>query len=145
MPLHVDIVTIERRVFKGEVDIVIAPGIEGKLGILPSHAPLISLLHEGELRVKQGEEEHSFAIGGGYLEVSNDQVTVLADTAERADEIDTARAAAARERAERLLKQEATDWIDRRMIEGALRRSKVRLQVARKRRRTRPPGPSIDI
>ncbi len=139
MPLQIDIVTIERRVFKGEVDMVVAPGTVGKLGILPTHAPLISLLSEGELRVKQGDEEQSFAIGGGYIEVLNDEVTVLADTAERADEIDIARAAAARERAERLLKEEVTDWIDRRMIEGALRRSKVRLKVARKRRRTRPP------
>ena len=145
MSLQVDIVTIERRVFQGEVDMVIAPGIKDKLGILPSHAPLISLLNEGELRVKQGEKEHSFAIGGGYLEVLNDEVTVLADTAERADEIDISRAAAARERAERLLKEEATDWIDRRMIEGALRRSKVRLQVARKRRRSRSRGPSMEL
>jgi F-type H+-transporting ATPase subunit epsilon len=95
------------------------------------------------LRFQQGEEEHIFAIGGGYLEVLNDQVTVLADSAEHAAEIDVARAEAARERAERLLKEDPSDPVDRQVIEGALRRSRVRLKVARKRRRYRPmSGPA---
>jgi F-type H+-transporting ATPase subunit epsilon len=137
MPLQLDIVTIERQVFSDQVDMVIAPGVEGELGILPQHASLITALSEGELRVKQGPEEQIFAIGGGYLEVLKDQVTVLADTAEQAEEIDVARAQEARERAERLLEQGPTDPIDRSAIEGALRRSRVRLKVAR--RRQRPP------
>jgi F-type H+-transporting ATPase subunit epsilon len=140
MPLRLDIVTIERLAFSGEVDMVIAPGTQGELGILPRHAPLITALDEGELRFKQGDEEQTFAIGGGYLEVLNNQVTVLADSAEQAAEIDIARAEAARERAERLLKEGPTDPIDRAMMEGALRRSKVRLKVARKRRRYTPTG-----
>jgi len=140
MPLKLDIVTIERLAFSGDVDIVIAPGIQGELGILPRHAPLITALREGELRFRQGAEEHSFAIGGGYLEVLDNQVTVLADSAEQAAEIDLGRAEAARARAERLLQEGPTDPVDRSMIEGALRRSKVRLKVARKRRRF-PPSP----
>lgn len=138
MPLHLDIVTIERLAFSGDVDIVIAPGVQGEMGILPRHAPLITALNEGELRFTQGGEEQIFAIGGGYLEVLNDQVTVLADSAEKATEIDIARAEAARARAEQLLKEGPTDPVDYQVIEGALRRSRVRLKVARKRRRYRP-------
>ena len=140
MPLKLDIVTIERLAFSGEVDIVVAPGVEGELGILPRHAPLITALSEGELRFRQGAEEQSFAIGGGYLEVLNNEVTVLADSAEYAAEIDVARAEEARARAERLLREGPSDPVDRSMIEGALRRSKVRLKVARRRRRF-PPAP----
>jgi len=139
MPLRLDIVTIEKLAFSGDVDMVIAPGVQGELGILPRHAPLITALNAGELRIKQGEEEQSFAIGGGYLEILGNQVTVLADSAEQAAEIDLARAEAARARAERLLKEGPSDPVDRSMIEGALRRSKVRVKVARKRREF--PGP----
>ncbi len=139
MPLRLDIVTIERLAFSGDVDLVIAPGVQGEMGILPRHAPLITALNAGELRFKQGGEEQVFAIGGGYLEVLDDRVTVLADSAEYAAEIDVARAEAARERAERLLKEGPADPVNRQMIEGALRRSRVRLKVARKRRRYPPP------
>jgi F-type H+-transporting ATPase subunit epsilon len=138
MPLRLDIVTIEREVFSGDVDIVVAPGANGELGILPGHAPLITSLVPGELRAVLGEDQQIFAIGGGYLEVLQNRVTVLADTAEYAAEIDVARAEEARERAERLLEEGPTDTVDRRMIEGALRRSKVRLKVARRRRRYQP-------
>ncbi len=140
MPLKLDVVTIERVVFSGDADMVIAPGVEGELGILPQHAPLITALHPGELRIKHGPDEQLLAIGGGYMEVLGDRVTVLADSAEKADEIDVARAEAARERAEHLLKEAPTDLVDRSMIEGALRRSTVRLKVARKRRRFPPQG-----
>ncbi len=139
MPLVLDIVTVERQVLSEDVDMVIAPGVEGELGILPRHAPLITALAEGELRIKQGDDERTFAIGGGYLEVLDDQITVLADSAEYAEEIDIARAEEARERAERLLAEGPTDPVDRQVIEGALRRSKVRLKVARRRRRPTLP------
>ncbi|MGD9101003.1 MAG: F0F1 ATP synthase subunit epsilon [Anaerolineae bacterium] len=142
MPLVLDIVTVERQVLSEEVDMVIAPGIEGELGILPLHAPLITALGEGELRIKRGAEEQIFAIGGGYLEVLDNHVTVLADSAEHAEEIDIARAEAARARAERLLVEGPADPADRQVIEGALRRSRVRLKVARKRRR-RPTLPNL--
>jgi len=131
-----DIVTVERLVYSDEVDMVVAPGTMGTLGILPKHAPLITALEAGELRLKKGEEEERFAVGGGYMEVRPDRVIVMADTAERAEEIDEARAEAARQRAEQLLKERPPD-MDRAAIEGALRRSRVRLRVARKRRRRR--------
>jgi len=140
MPLKLDVVTIERIVFSGDVDMVIAPGVEGVLGILPQHAPLITALSEGELRFKQGAQVQNLAIAGGYLEILNDRVTVLADSAEHAHEIDVARAEAARARAEQLLREGPTDPVDRSMIEGALRRSQVRLKVARKRQRFPPQG-----
>lgn len=139
MPLVLDIVTVERQVLSAEVDMVTAPGVEGELGILPRHAPLITALAEGELRIKQGADERIFAIGGGYLEVLDDRITVLADSAEYAEEIDIARAEEARERAARLLAVGPTDPVSRQVIEGALRRSAVRLKVARKRRRSTLP------
>ncbi len=139
MPLKLDVVTVEKEILSDEVDMVTAPGVEGELGILPRHAPLITALSEGELRIKRGEEEQIFAIGGGYLEVVDNQVTVLADSAERADGIDIARAEDARARAERLLAEGPSDPVDRQVIEGALRRSRVRLKVARKRRRPSLP------
>jgi F-type H+-transporting ATPase subunit epsilon len=98
-----DIVTVERLVYSDEVDMVVAPGVLGTLGILPHHAPLITALEEGELRLKKGGEEERFAVSGGYMEVRPDRVIVMANTAERADEIDEARAEAARQRAELLL------------------------------------------
>ncbi len=139
MPLKLDIVTVEQEVLSDEVDMVTAPGVQGELGILPRHAPLITALSEGELRIKRGEQEQIFAIGGGYLEVLDNQVTVLADSAERADEIDVSRAEDARVRAERLLAEGPADPVNRQVIEGALRRSRVRLKVARKRRRPSLP------
>jgi F-type H+-transporting ATPase subunit epsilon len=137
--LRLDIVTIERAVTSDEVDMVIVPGVMGTLGILPHHAPLVTALEAGELRVKKGEEEERFAISGGFVEVLPDRVIVLADTAEQADEIDIARAEAARERAERLLK-EGPPPEELARIEGALRRSRVRLHVARRRRTRGPEG-----
>jgi F-type H+-transporting ATPase subunit epsilon len=140
--IQCDIVTVERLVHSDEVDMVIAPGIMGTLGILPKHAPLITALQEGELRLKKGEAEEHFAVSGGYMEVRPDRVIIMADTAERADEIDEARAASARQRAEQLLKEKPPD-MDRAAIEGALRRSRVRLKVARKRRRRTLPQERI--
>ena len=90
--LHLEIVTQERRLFSEDVDMVVAPGSEGELGILPHHAPLLTTLKEGELRVKKGGNEEYFTIGGGFMEVQPDHVIVLADVAEQANEIDIARA-----------------------------------------------------
>lgn len=136
--LKVDIITQERVVFSGEADMVVAPGVLGTLGILPHHAPLLTALEAGELRIKRDGGEILVAVSGGFMEVRSDKVIVLADTAERAEEIDVARAEAARERAERLLK-ERPEGIDSARMEGALRRSRVRLKVARRRQRRRPP------
>jgi len=113
---------------------VIAPGADGELGILPNHAPLLTALGIGELRIRKGEEEESFAVGGGFLEVLANRVIVMADVAELAEEIDVARAEAARERAERRVR-EAPEGVDIARLRAALRRSSVRLKVARRRRR----------
>jgi len=127
------IVTPERELFTGEVDSVLAPGMDGEMGILPRHAPLIAALKEGVLIARQGEEEMVFAVHGGYMQVLPDRVIVLADVAERAEEIDIERAEAARRRAEELLKKEPPPEMRAEAI-AALRRSLVRLRVARRRR-----------
>ncbi|HOG45415.1 MAG TPA: F0F1 ATP synthase subunit epsilon [Anaerolineae bacterium] len=130
--IRVEIVTMERQVYAGDADIVLAPGLVGQLGILPKHAPLITRLGCGELVVRKGGDEEAFAIGGGFMEVLPDRVVVLADSAEGAAEIDVQRAEAARQRAAQL-KRQRLDRTDLVQVEAALRRSLARLQVARRR------------
>lgn len=139
--LHLEIVTIERKVYDDQVNMVIAPGGEGVLGILPRHTPLLTALTYGELQIKkEGQEDQFFAIGGGFMEVQPDHIVVLADVAERAEEIDVERAEAARHRAEEFLSR-AKEEEDFARAESALRRSIIRLKVAERRRRRRPqPG-----
>jgi len=133
--LQFELVSPERIVYSDDgVEMVIAPGADGELGILPNHAPLLTALGIGELRIRKGEEEESFAVGGGFLEVLANRVIVMADVAELAEEIDVARAEAARERAERRCR-EAPEGLDMARCQAALRRSSVRLKVARRRRR----------
>jgi F-type H+-transporting ATPase subunit epsilon len=136
MPIRAEIVSQDRPVFSGDVDILVAPGVDGEMGILPHHSPLLTTLKAGVLRVRrQGHEEEVFAISGGVMEVRPDIVTVLADAAERADEIDIARAEEARQRAEETLRQGLPHNSEAYLAaEAALRRSGLRLQVARKRR-----------
>ncbi len=136
--IRLDIVTAERVVYSEEVDIVVAPGVEGQLGILPHHAPLMTTLQEGELQVRKGGEEFFLAISGGFLEVRPDRIIVLADAAERVEEIDIARAEEAKLRAEEQLGQ-LDITADAARAEAALRRSLMRLKVVG-RRRKRPPG-----
>ena len=134
MPLTLEVITGERLLMRREdVDEVIAPGSLGELGILPHHAPLITALQPGELRVKSGGNEDDFFVSGGFLEVHSDQVTVLADAAERDSDIDLERAEAARQRARERLDQ-ATD-ADRARAQAALSRSLARLKVIERRRR----------
>lgn len=135
-----DIVTAERAVYSGDVDMVIAPGIEGQLGILPHHAPLMTTLQAGELRVKKGGEEVSLAISGGFLEVRPDRVVILADAAERAEEIDVARAEAAKRRAQERLAEKLAPGVNEARAEAALHRSLARLKVASSVRRRRKSG-----
>jgi len=137
---RLDIVTAERVVFSEDVDAVIAPGIEGQLGILPHHAPLMTTLMPGELLVRKGGEEFSLAITGGFVEVRPDRIIVLADAAERVEEIDVARAEEAKRRAEARLKAPAPA-VDLLRAEAALRRSLARLNVVARRRRRRPTAP----
>lgn len=127
--IKLDIVTAERIVYSEEVDEVIAPGVEGQLGILPHHAPLMTILQSGELVVKRGYDEDIMAIAGGFLEVRPDRVIILADSAERAEEIDAERAEAARKRAEQRIAERAPD-LDTARVEASLRRAVARLAVA---------------
>ncbi len=135
--LKLDIVTAERVVYSEDVDAVIAPGVEGQLGILPHHAPLMTTLQAGELLVRRGGEEDTLAISGGFLEVRPDRVIVLADTAERAEEIDMERAEAAKQRAEQRLVDKAAPGLDDTRAEVALQRAMARLTVAEKLKRRR--------
>jgi F-type H+-transporting ATPase subunit epsilon len=130
--IKLDIVTAERVVYSGDVDEVIAPGIEGQLGILPHHAPLMTMLQAGELVARKGGQDEILAISGGFLEVRPDRVIVLADAAERAEEIDMARAEAARKRAEDRLQDRKAIGLDQATAEAALRRAIARLSVAEK-------------
>jgi F-type H+-transporting ATPase subunit epsilon len=141
--MHVEVVTAERELYSGEADVVIAPGSEGELGILPRHAALLTTLKVGELLIRLGGAEEPLFVSGGFLEVSNNSVTVLAETAERAEEIDQARAEAARRRAQEHLEQARSD-VERAELVGALERAVARLRVAevarrRSGRRIQPP------
>ena len=138
--IRLDIVTAERAVYSEDVDMVIAPGVEGQLGILPHHTPLMTTLQPGELRVRKGREEVSLAISGGFLEVRPDRVLVLADTAERAEEIDIARAEEAKRRAQERLAERQVPEVDSARAEAALRRSLARLRVAETVKRRRKSG-----
>ena len=136
--IKLEVVSAERIVYAEDVDAVIAPGVEGQLGILPHHAPLMTILQSGELVVRKGNEEDSLAISGGFLEVRPDRVIVLADSAERAEEIDEARAEAARQRAEGRLKEAGVaPGLDTARCEASLRRAMARLSVAEKIKRRR--------
>ena len=103
MTIHLEIVTPERLAYEDDVDMVLVPGADGELGILPRHTPLVSLLGVGELRIRKGGEEESFAIAGGFLQVRPDKVVVMAETADMASEIDLEKAQEARREAERAL------------------------------------------
>jgi len=122
-------------VFEGDADIVILPGVNGDMGILPSHSPLLSTLRYGILKVRLGDQEEIFTVAGGIVEVQPQLVTVLADVAENVKEIDTARAEAARQRAEEMLKEGPPPDSDTYLkMEAALRRSNLRLEAARRYR-----------
>jgi F-type H+-transporting ATPase subunit epsilon len=141
MPLHLEIVTAERMVYTDEVDMVIAPAWDGEVGILPHHAPLLTALQVGELRVKKGGTEQSLVIAGGFLEVSNGRVTILADAAEHAEEIDLARAEEARKRAADSLANRTNIESDL-ASQAAMRRATIRLRVASRHRRGGINAPS---
>jgi F-type H+-transporting ATPase subunit epsilon len=133
MPMQLQIITAEREVFSGDVDALVAPGVAGQLGILPSHAPLMTVLQPGELMVRADGEESYLALGGGYMEVLGNRVTILADAAEDVDEIDEARAQQAVERARQRIANRDTDVELERAV-ASLRRAQVRVTVAQRRR-----------
>lgn len=143
--LHVKIVTAQQTIFDGEAETVLAPGSEGQLGILPRHAPLLTTLAVGELRIREHGAEEAIFVGGGFLEVNNDMVTVLADDAERASDIDEQRAEAGRRRAQELLERHDLGADAAAAAAAELERAVGRLRVAELhrqrggRRRELPP------
>ncbi len=139
MTIRLEIVTAERQVYSEDVDIVIAPGIDGELGILPRHAPLLTVLKPGELRVRKDGEESSIAVSGGFLEVLGNKVTILADTAEHAEEIDLERAEEALRLAQERIEASPADMDLERAV-ASVRRSQARVKVARRGRRPRDGG-----
>ncbi len=134
---RLEIVTAERMIFSDDVGAVIAWGAEGQLGILPHHAPLMTMLQPGDLMIRKDKEEEYLAISGGFLEVRPDKVIILADACERIDEIDIARAEEAKKRAQETMKA-APLGVDAAAAEAALRRSIARLKVAERKRRQPP-------
>ena len=136
--LHVEMVTAEGRVLSEEADFVLAPGLAGELGVLPRHIPLMTPLKPGEVMVRNdGREEYLF-VSGGFLEVLPDRVVILADAAERAEDIDEARAQEARRRAQQILEERPAEP-DAAEAAAALERAIFRLKVAELRKRRRPP------
>lgn len=145
MPIRCEIVSQDRLVYEGDADIVMVPGALGEMGILPGHAPLLSSLEMGVIRVKTEDKEEVFTVTGGFIEVQPDIVTVMADAAENVEDIDVTRAEKAMERASKLLDEfSATDPENYIRIQSALRRSSLRLKSAQQYRkrgqRSRPPG-----
>lgn len=138
--VRLEIMTAERLVYSEDVDVVVAPGSEGELGILPHHAPLLTILQPGELMVRKDGEESYIATTGGFLEVMANRVVVLADAVERAEEIDEERALEAMRRAQERIATHGSD-LDLQRALASLRRAQARLKVVRRRRRRREAGP----
>ncbi|MHB0967374.1 MAG: ATP synthase F1 subunit epsilon [Chloroflexi bacterium] len=140
MPIHCEIVSQDRIVFQGDVDIVVVPGVEGVMGILPNHSPLLSTLQYGIITIRQKNQEEYFTVAGGVVEVTGSQVTILANAAENVDEINIQRAEDARQRAEISLKEAgAVKPEDQAALQLALKRSTLRIAAVQRfrQRRTR--------
>ena len=138
MTIQLEIVTPERLAFSDTVDAVVLPGSEGELGVLPHHAPLVSMLGVGELRIRKDGLEESFAIVGGFVQVRPDRVVVMAETADLAAEIDIERAQEARREAERALESGLVESADLAQARAALQAALVRIRVAERRHREGP-------
>jgi len=133
VPIQLDIVTPEKLAYSDEVDAVVLPGSEGELGVLPHHAPLISTLGAGELRLRKGGQEESFAIIGGFLQVLPDRVVVMAENADMASDIDLEKAQEARRQAEQALEGGFVEGADLAAARAALQASLIRIRVAERR------------
>ena len=140
---HFEITTPERVVYKDDIDELVVPTPNGEIGILANHVPLVSLISAGEIRIKKGGEVVHMATSGGFVEVRPDKVVLLADTAERAEEIDEKRAEEARQRVEKLLKEKRVDAKEFTALSANIERQLARLKVAKRRRhREAPRGPA---
>jgi len=137
--IAVDIVTPERRVLQTQADSVVVHAIDGELGILAHHTPLVAQLAPGEIRLRMGDQTQYFAVSGGFVEVQDNHVTVMAETAEMAHEIDVERARLAAERARELIKTAKSD-VDLAQAEAALRRALARLHVTEGLQRVHKPA-----
>jgi F-type H+-transporting ATPase subunit epsilon len=137
VPLHLEVITPERKVYEDDVDMVVAPATEGYVGILPHHVPLFTTLGPGEFKVKKGGVEEVLAVFGGFMDVRSDRVVVLTDAAEPAEEIDATRAQQARERAQQVLAAGPASAADEQRARAELQRALVRLRVSEGRRRRR--------
>ena len=135
-PMRLEIVTAERLIYSEDIDILVAPGEDGELAVLPSHAPLLTGLRPGEIRVVKDNEDSYIAVSGGFLEVMANKVTILADTAEHAEEINEQRAEEALRKAEEMIESRPADMDLERAV-ASMRRSQARLRVAVRRRRRR--------
>jgi F-type H+-transporting ATPase subunit epsilon len=138
MPLRLEIVTPEKLAYEDEVESVVLPGSEGELGVLPHHAPLVSTLGAGELRLRKGGQEESFAIVGGFLQVLPDKVVVMAETADMASEIDLEKAQEARRKAEQALEGGFVEGADLAAARASLQAALIRIRVAERRHREGP-------
>lgn len=142
---RLEIMTAEKELYSEDVELVVAPGAIGQLGILPHHAPLLTLLQPGELMVRKNGEDEYIAVTGGFLEVMANRIVVLADAVERAEEIDEQRALEAMKRAQERIESRTSD-LDLQRALASMRRAQARLKVARRRRRregrSRPPDMS---
>jgi F-type H+-transporting ATPase subunit epsilon len=139
MPILLEIVTPEKLAYSEEVDAVTLPGVEGELGVLPHHAPLLTTLGIGELKIRKGGQEDYFAIVGGFLQVRPDRVVVMAETADMASEIDLQRAEEARREAERALEAGFHEPADLARARAALQSALLKIQVAERRRHREGP------
>ena len=138
MPIQLEIVTPERLAYSDSVDAVVLPGSEGELGVLPHHAPLVTRLGVGELRIRKGTEEESFAIVGGFLQVRPDKVVVMAETADMASEIDLEKANEARREAEKAIETGFVEGADLAAARASLQQALLRIRVAERRHREGP-------
>jgi len=137
VPLHLEVITPERKVYEDDVDMVVAPASEGYVGILPHHEPLFTTLGPGEFKVKRGGVEEVLAVFGGFMDVRADRVVVLTDAAEHAEDIDASRAQEARDRAQQVLAAGPASAADEQRARAELQRALVRLRVSESRRRRR--------
>lgn len=136
MPIRCEIISQDRTVFQGDVDIIVLPGAGGEMGVLPHHAPVLTTLNFGIIKMRRDGREEIFAVAGGVAEILPEVVTILADAAENVEEIDVVRAEAARKRAEAALESNVPQSADTMLaLEAALRRSKLRLDVVKRYRR----------
>ena len=144
MPIHFDFVAQSGLIYSDDVDMVVVPSASGTIGVLPKHAPLMAVIHPGEVVVKKaGEQDRYFSVTDGFVEVRPDKVVLLARSGEQAEDIDVARAEEARQRAEQWLATHPKGAERRDAMEAALRRSIMRLRIVEKRSRTRTSAASF--